>query len=81
MIWKDSGGNERADASGEISVSPGRAQCDRRRGKCRGPVYHATVACPECGKEYGRCDADGGYSGAMKSLRSHRALHHPKAKG
>jgi len=75
MIWKDS--EMSATAAGTIISAPRARTCDGRRGRCGGRVLHAEVGCPECGKTYGRCDADGGHTGAMRSLHSHRALHHP----
>lgn len=83
MTWKDSGGQERAQASGEVVSAPAgaRTTCDKCPRRHPGPVYHQTVACPECGKEYARCAGHGGLAGAMRSLHSHRALYHPKTEG
>jgi hypothetical protein len=80
VITRDSGGRDRAEAAGEIITSPRRSTCDARRGRCGMRVLHAAVACQECGKVYGRCEADGGYTGALRSLHSHRALHHPRVR-
>jgi hypothetical protein len=80
VTFKDSGGQERAQASGEIvtKVEPFWGQtCDRRG--CKGPAFHDPVKCKDCGKTYARCSGHGGVPGAVRSLHSHRALYHPKS--
>lgn len=78
MAWKDSGGQERAQASGEIVAAerPPGVPCSKRG--CRFPGQRPGAFCIDCGQRYHRCADHGGTAGAQRSLHSHRALYHPK---
>lgn len=47
-------------------------KCD----KCKNEST-ASVKCPLCEKQYGRCDKHGALDGCHRSMHSHAALIHP----
>jgi len=60
---------------GAVPVLVRLAVCNKnkKRRPCA-PVNHDPVCCPTCGKEFKRCDAHDGASGARRSLGSHKAF-------
>lgn len=58
--------------------------CDRykRKDPCPLGARQAMVACPEptCERVYVVCEKHGGEAAARRSLHSHRALYHTKAR-
>lgn len=77
MAWKDSGGADRADASGELLSSVHLSPCSKKGCKDRAEVG-SHVACADCGRVYTSCAKHGGLLGSKRSLHSHRALYHPR---
>lgn len=55
-------------------------RCDRCRQVATGEILHS-AQCPDCERSYRRCDSCGGPAGIARSLRSHRALYHPRRRG